>query len=327
MQPPFARAAVELPRRVACTLSALTVLAALFAVVHDSGYLLRFAGVVVAGLAIDCAYRLLSTGRPGVGSGSSAITAALLVLSVPAGMPVVPLLYGLVVALLLVRLSESETAIHLNPMLVGRLFLMLAFNEGIVAWSRRGLDLDRVSTATPLELYQGEEVVYSLLRLLTGRIGGSWGGMYELVPGSPGEVFGPVILVLGALLVWRGVGHWRMGTAFLASFALASLVLGEAVLFSMLSGSVLFAAVFIAGDPKSTPVSRGGRYTAGVVAGVANALIRRFTYYSEGIVFAFLLANLLTPTLDRLAFACRSRVLIRRRKAFEARLESERPAE
>ena len=322
MEPPFVSVAVGVPRRVTYTLASLTALAALFAAVHDPGYLLKFIGVVLAGLAIDCAYRLLSTGRPGIGNGSSAVTAALLVLSVPATMPVVPVLYGLGVALVLVRLSESEKAIHLNAMLVGRLFLMLAYNEEIVAWSRRGLDLDAVSTATPLELYHGEEVVHDLLKLLSGRIDGAWGGMYELVPGSPGEVFGPVILALGALLVWRRAGHWRVGAAFLAAFALASLAIGEAVVFSVLSGSVLFAAVFIAGDPKSTPVSRGGRYAAGVVAGVANALIRRYTYYAEGIVFAFLLANVLSPTLDRIAFACRSRILVRRRKAFETRSAS-----
>ena len=75
---------------------------------------------------------------------------------------------------------------------------------------------------------------------------------------------------------------------------------------------------FIAGDPVSTPVTRGGRWLAGVIAGVVNALVRAYTVYPEGIVFAFLTVNLLSPTLDRLCFRLRGRALQRQRRRVES---------
>lgn len=322
--PPYLHAAPIVSRMVFCTMGGLTVLAVLYGLMYDPMYLARYAGIVAAGVAIHVLYHLLLTGKFQLGRGSAMLTSALLVMSVPPTMPVLPLLFGLVVALVLTRLTVADKAIRFNAMLVGRLFLMLAYKEEIVAWSRRGLDLDAVSTATPLELFHAEDAACDLLSLVTGRIGGSWEGMYELVPGSPGEMFGPVILLIGAFLFWRGIGHWRVGVSFLAAFALSCLVMGEPVLFNLFSGAALFAAVFIAGDPKTTPISRGGRYTAGVIAGVANAFIRKHTYFSEGIVFSFLLLNLLTPTIDRVAFAVRGRVLTRRQRRFEQRLKATR---
>lgn len=111
-------------------------------------------------------------------------------------------------------------------------------------------------------------------------------------------------------------------SSVLTDCGVASAVLGEPVLFSVVAGAVAFSAVFIAGDPKSSPVSKGGQWAAGCIAGVTNAVIRKYTFYSEGIVFSFLLANLLSPTLDRAAFFLRARILLRRRSAFEERLRA-----
>jgi Na+-translocating ferredoxin:NAD+ oxidoreductase RnfD subunit len=151
-----------------------------------------------------------------------------------------------------------------------------------------------------------------------------WEDWYRMVPGSPGEMFGVVIVILGVVLFLRGVLAWRPGVSFVLSFLAASAVLGQPLLFSLFSGSVLFAAVFIAGDPGSLPAGRGGQWAAGCVAGAVNALVRSFTFYSEGIVFAFLAANLLTPTFDRIAFTLRGRHLRRLQQRAASRRAAHR---
>jgi electron transport complex protein RnfD len=297
-------------------LVALSTLALLHTVLYDPQFIWRYLLAIAMGVGLEMAYMLLDQGRLRIRSGSSAVTAALLVMSVPTTTPLLHLFLALVVAVFIIRMPQRNHTLHLNPMLVGRLFLMLAFSDRIINWTRAGLDPDAVSTATPLELFSSEGELVNIFHLLLGRIGGNWDEMFELVPGAPGEVFAPVILLLGIGLVWRGIASWRPGLWFVLAFALTSLLTGQPVLFSVLSGSVLFSAVFILSDPKSSPTSKGGQCAFGAIAGITNAIVRRYTFYSEGIVFSVLLANLLTPSLDRLAFWLKGRSLARRQQQF-----------
>ena len=68
----------------------------------------------------------------------------------------------------------------------------------------------------------------------------------------------------------------------------------------LLYGGVLFAALFCATDPVTTPVTRGGRVLFALLVGVLTALLRRFAPDGEGVMWAILAANLLTPLLDKL---------------------------
>lgn len=315
MSGPYLSVGMKSSRMMHWVLLALFVLAMAYSFLIDSSFLWRFLLCLIMGIGLECAYTLLRDGRFQIPKASTAVTSALLILSVPAGMPFIVIFYGLIVAIIFSKMATSDTAIRLNPMLVGRLFLMLAYNEQIVSWTRKGLDIDTVTTATPLELFHAEEVVYNLSMLLRGHIGGNWEELYEMVPGSPGEIFTPLIIVLGIVLYYKGILDWRVGISFLISFAAACFFIKEPVVFNLFSGAVIFASVFIAGDPRTTPGTKAGRLIAGVIAGIANALIRKFTYYSEGIVFSFLLSNLLSPTLDRLAFKMRSKILIYRKQA------------
>jgi Na+-translocating ferredoxin:NAD+ oxidoreductase subunit D len=341
---PFLHTRSSVVRMNLWTLGGLTVAACLYAVTYSPAFMLKYLLVLGLAFGIDLAYVLLAEGRLRFRLSGALVTAAILLLGVPASMPLLPLVFALVVAIVLGRMPAGPGALFLNPALLGRLFLMLAFNQEIVNWVGAVAPPDGVTSATPLEVFHTEDspgAAYGLGPLLLGRIHGEWGGLYQFVPGSPGEMFTPVLLLIGIVLVWRGVMDWRTGVSFLVTFAVTcallylaqakahvldaggglragslAATLGAVVLFNLLSGAVVFAAVFIAGAPRSAPGTRGGRLAAGVVAGVTDALIRRYTNYSEGIVFAFLLANLLAPTLDRVAYGLRGWRLARRQSAW-----------
>lgn len=320
---PFVRVASSPRRSVGWTLAGVAVLAALYAMLYQPAFLWRFAGYALFGMLLETGVVWLASGRFRLFHGGGALTAALLACSVPPQMPVAAMGMALTLAIVGIRAPASDSSIRFNRMLVGRLFLMLAFNDAIVGWPAAGgagtpAGADALATATPLELFHTEEAAYSLAALLRGHIGGEWEGLYRIVPGSPGEMFAPVILAIWLLLVRLRVLEWRTGVSFLLAFCATHAVTGQPVLFNLLSGSVVFAAVFIAGDPGSTPRSKAGRWMGGALAGVLDAAIRTYTFYSEGIVFSFLALNLAAPALDRLAFAVRGRMLDRRLRRFRS---------
>ena len=79
---------------------------------------------------------------------------------------------------------------------------------------------------------------------------------------------------------------------------------------ALLSGGLLFGACFLASDPATSPVSRGGKWICGAMVGALAVVIRNFsTYnaYSQGVMFAVLLGNLFAPMIDSAALALRSR--------------------
>ncbi len=294
-------------RMMLLTLVSLMVLAAIYSSQYGWWFMVRWCECVAMGAGLELAVMFVGTGRLRLRSGGSMLTAALLIMSVPPAMELKVVAYGLVAAVVVTRMGRHKSMLPLNPMLVGRLFLMLCFADQMATWApvTGGDDLDALTGATPLDLFQNEGAILPLSRLFWGPVHGSWEDAYTLLPGSPGEMYAPIIIGFGLVLCWLRVLAWRQGVAFVVTFCLAILVLGQPLWFNLFSGSIFFAAVYIAGDPSSSPASRGGQIAFGVIAGVANALIRVYTYYPEGIVFAFLAVNILTPILDRAAFIWR----------------------
>ena len=56
----------------------------------------------------------------------------------------------------------------------------------------------------------------------------------------------------------------------------------------------------MATDPVSSPVTNAGKWAYGIVIGVVTILIRNFTGYVEGVMFAILLGNIMAPIFDEI---------------------------
>lgn len=311
---PFLRRRSDSRGMMLAMLACLAVTAAHFAWRYDPQFLLRFAGYLAIGAAIDFLYGLLRDGRPGCPRASTLVTVALLVLSVPARMPWWQVGSGILVAVFFGKRIVDPKALRVNPMLLGRLFMMIVFANSIQVWLAPDAEIDALSSATPLGLYAEEGVTWSPLKLWLGEIRGDWEGTYAVLPGSPGEVLPLLALFCGLVLYLAGVLDWRPGVMFVLGFAVACLLLDMPLVHHMSAGAILFTAVYIVSDPRSMPGSKSGRLLAGLLAGVLNAAIRRHGYLPEGVVPAVLAVNLLSPALDRLAFAVRGWWLQRRQK-------------
>ena len=138
-----------------------------------------------------------------------------------------------------------------------------------------------------------------------------------LLGGMLGPMGTTLVLVVAACAVWlffRRSIAWQASAAFCASLAVLSLLFAwddipvlMSPVYDLLTGATLFAAVFLAGDVFTAPHFRTGRLLYGVGCGVLTMVIRRFGSIEGGEIFAVLLMNACSSSIDRLVWWCRER--------------------
>lgn len=69
--------------------------------------------------------------------------------------------------------------------------------------------------------------------------------------------------------------------------------------FHLLAGSTVFGAFFLATDAASSPIGMIPQVLFGLIAGAMVIVIRVYGVYPDGVPFAIMIANLLSPLLDR----------------------------
>jgi Na+-translocating ferredoxin:NAD+ oxidoreductase RnfD subunit len=136
------------------------------------------------------------------------------------------------------------------------------------------------------------------------------------VPGSVGETSGVAIIMGGLFLLYSRVANWRTVVSILGSSAILAGVLHHVnpekfgpVFWHLFAGGLLFGAFFMATDPVTSPVTNAGKWLYGAVIGIVTMLIRNFTGYVEGVMFAILLGNIVAPILDEMVVQVRLRRL------------------
>ncbi len=231
----------------------------------------------------------------------------------PSGLIYVALVAGSLFGIIIGKLVFGGTGHNIfNPAAVGMVFAKLCFGSSYVytaPWfggdiAVGGTALTTISGTSAdgggLVHYASLGQDYSLLDLLIGRC-----------PGVIGETCKIAILVGLVYLLIRRAIDWRVIVAYLGSFILLSLVAGLAIVLSVpgvnfltflgyeiLSGGLLFGAVYMLTDPVTMPVTSPGRIFYGFIAASITLLIRLFGSYPEGVVFSILLVNALAPFID-----------------------------
>jgi len=300
----------------------LDVIIALIPVVAMSFYVFGVrAGMVIgwsvgACLATEAVFEWLRHRRVTLFDGSAAVTGLILALSLPWTSPWwIPAIGG-VAAIAIGKMVFGGLGHNLfNPAMVGRAFVAICFAAqlgnytlpaeqpggplttppGAVTEVRTAGGIDAVTTATPMTAGKMELKRYSLTHLLIGTVNGSLGETSAL------------LLILGGLyLCTRRSAAWQIPAgALIAAMVFATahwLLASQAVLtpgHHLLGGSLLLGAFFIATDPVSSPVSVRGRWIFGLGFGAMVMTIRLFSGYPEGVMFAVLLMNSVTPLINR----------------------------
>ena len=244
-------------------------------------------GVCMASCVLfEALFNLISKKPQTVGDFSAAVTGILLALNLPANIPVWQCIIGSLFAMVVVKgLFGGLGCNPVNPAITARVFMLVAF--GSMTVQAFPTIVDTASSATPLV----SDTAPSLTDLLLGLHGG-----------AIGETCAVALLLGGVYLLVRRVITWQIpvsfiGTVFLASFFMEGMD-PMAALAAILSGGLLIGAFFMATDYVTSPATPWGKIIFGVGAGLITFLIRYFAVYPEGVSFAILFMNILTPYIS-----------------------------
>ncbi len=224
---------------------------------------------------------------------SAIITGLILGLSLRADAPVWQCVLGSVFAIVVVKcLFGGLGANFANPAATGRVFLLVCFSgtlAGGVA-PKHAFNPDLVAGATPLEAITKGEQLPSIVDMLLGTRGGSIGETCMIA------------LALGFIyLVARKIINFETPLIMVATvFVLSLIVTGDVnlALYQVLGGGLVFGAVFMATDFVTTPITRTGKMIFAFGCGLITFLIRFYGNYPEGVSFAILFMNILTPYIE-----------------------------
>ncbi len=236
-------------------------------------------------------FNLICKKQQTIGDLSAVVTGVILALNLNTKVTVWQMIVGAIFAILVVKCFFGGIGFNFaNPAATARVFLAISFAQ--VGAQVPTVYTDLVAGATPLgNLAEGTELP-SLLDMLIGNRGGSMGETCAIA------------IVLGfAYLVIRRVIQWQVPTVFVATvFVLSWIFTGDfnSALYYVLSGGLLFGAVFMATDYVTTPIRTSGRMIFAFGCGILTVLIRFFGSYPEGVSFAILIMNILSPYIDKL---------------------------
>ncbi len=226
---------------------------------------------------------------------SAAVTGVLLAFNVPSRCAWWVLIPGAFFAIVIVKQLFGGIGKNVvNPAIAARVFMFVSWPTQMTLFTEPGSDA--ISSATPLAAMKaGSLPKESLLDMFIGR-----------TPGCIGEVSALMLLIGLAYLLIRRVITWHIPVAFVGTVALFSFIFPQAgtnleyLAYSVLSGGVLLAAVFMATDYTTSPVTSKGRLIYGFGCGLITVAIRFLGAYSEGASFAVMIMNLLVWYIDRL---------------------------
>ena len=272
--------------------------------------LLVIAVSIVTAVLSEAAFRAVTKQDVRVGDLSAVVTGLLVALISPPSIPLWMVALGSFAAIVLAKdFFGGLGANPFNPALIGRAILLMSFPAAMTTWHVpfKGL-LDATTGATPLNIVKMggtiADVGAGFVQNSLSSVPDYGATMWTLFVGNRGGCIGEssILLILVGfvfLLALRVVSFITplamVGTAFLASW-----LLGMDPVFGVLSGGLLFGAVFMATDYSSSPVTPLGKAIFGAGAGLITVVIRRFGGYPEGVTYGILIMNAVAPFMDKL---------------------------
>jgi len=258
----------------------------------------------------------LSKQESTVSNWSALITGLLLGLTLPPSFPIWMAFIGGMISIALGKFIFGGLGYNVfNPALVGRAVLQAAFPIAITTWHPAFLtnrfthiassslafpfaepQYDTVSGATPLSAFKFDQVNTETTDLALG-----------IISGSTGETCAVLIILGGIYLIVRQMMNWRIPVAILLTVYMLSglfhLIDSQAYpspIFMLFSGGLMLGAVFMATDMVASPLTPLGVWIYGIIIGLLVVVIRLWGGLPEGVMYAILLGNALSPHIDNM---------------------------
>ncbi len=249
---------------------------------------------ILTAVLSEVIFNLIVKKKQTVSDLSCVVTGLILALNLRADAPLWQCALGSVFAIIVVKCLFGGLGCNFaNPAVTARIFLLICFtgtlSGGAVPHFSSAPEL--VSGATPLAAMASGAELPSLLDMFLGMRGG-----------AIGESCIAAILLGFIYLVARRVIKFETPLIFVATVFVLSLIVDNSFViatYQILSGGLVFAAVFMATDYVTTPITRTGKMIFAFGCGLITFLIRYFGSYPEGVSFAILLMNILSPYIEK----------------------------
>lgn len=236
---------------------------------------------------------------------SAVVTGIILALNMPPQIPVwIPVLGGIFAILVVKQMYGGIGFNWMNPALAARCFLLISFAGKMTNFSSTKMGFDSVSSATPLASMksyltalhspnaEAVKPTYKLIDLFLGKI-----------PGTIGEVSAVALLIGVVYLLIRKTISLRIPIAYILTVAIFSFIFGihslDFVLYQVLGGGLIFGAFYMATDYTTTPITPKGQIIFGICIGILTGIFRLFGGSAEGVSYAIILGNILTPLIEK----------------------------
>ena len=255
--------------------------------------------------------KFLLGGKNTIWNLSAVVTGVLLAFNLPSNIPWWIIVVGAVVAIGVGKMTFGGLGRNpFNPALVGRVFLLIAYPVQMTSFPQPTMTgyVDALSGATPLAAVKAAAdkadgaislANVDLLNMFSGAM-----------PGSLGEIAAMALLVGGIFLLWRKVITWHIPVSILSTMAVFAFVVAlaqggdkallyELPAFHLVAGGAMLGAIFMATDYVTSPMTGKGMIIYGIGIGAITMIIRLWGAYPEGMSFAILLMNSVTPLIDK----------------------------
>lgn len=251
---------------------------------------------VAASVATEALCNLAMKREQSIGDLTAIVTGLLLAYGLPASLPLWMAALGAIVAIGAAKMLFGGLGDNFaNPAITGRIFLAVSFGSYMsnsVVLGRivnEGLTSDLISQATPLAVARNmvEGDIPDYLTLFLGNHAGMIGEVSILA------------LLIGALwLLLRGVIDLWIPLSMITTTVLLCWLAGGDPLMHLMSGGLIIGAFFMATDYVTSPITVKGKIIFGIGCGLLTFLMRMYSGMPEGVSFAILIMNIMTPHIN-----------------------------
>ena len=219
-----------------------------------------------------------------------------------------------------------------NPALVGYVFVLSAYygvilkaggfpnalELNILTSSRLSSEL--IAGATPLTHFKAN--LYASMDDIISPYGSLFKMFLGFKPGVLGETSTLLCILGGVYLSLRKVIDWKIPVIYVGTVFVLSYFIGMATgygfdirypIFNIITGGLMFGAVFMATEPVTGPKTPNGKVLFSISLGILTILFRFLSNYPEGVATSILLMNLLVILLDEICANIRVQPLVKKR--------------
>lgn len=220
---------------------------------------------------------------------SAVVTGLLLGMNLPVSAPWwVPVIGGVFAIIVVKMLFGGLGQNFMNPALAARCFLLISFPAIMT-----NFNCDAYSGATPLALLKAGETV-NVTDMIIGN-----------VAGTIGETSMVAIIIGACFLILLGIIDLKIPGSYIVSFSVFVLLFGghgfdlQYLSAQLAGGGLMLGAFFMATDYVTRPITVKGQYVFGIFLGIMTGIFRIFGPSAEGVSYAIILGNLLTPLIEK----------------------------